>query len=111
MQNAGLMPAFLLSSTKLAKPASLYQNAELMKSAFLEFHLRDVMFSNARSTSFLKEKKHTSLYQNAELMKFAFLKLHLIDARSASLLKDMRPAFLCQNVRFVSLLQDARPAS
>ena len=68
IQNAGLNPAFLLSSSRLANLASLY--AEFMKSAFLEFHLRD-----ARSASFLKDTRLASLYQNAELMKSAFLKL------------------------------------
>ena len=82
-----------------------------MKSVFVEFHLRDLMFRNARSASFLKEMRPTSLYQNVELKKSAFRKLHLIDARSASLFKDTRPAFWHKNTRFVSLLKDARPAS
>ena len=82
-----------------------------MKFAFLEFYLRDAIFSNARSTYFLKDMRPTSLYQNAEIMKSAFLKLHLTDLRSTSLLQDTRPVFLCQNTRSASLLKDARPAS
>ena len=87
-----------------------------MKFAFLEFHLTDAMFSNARSVSFLKDTRPVSLYQIAELMKPIFLKLHLTDAtfsnaRFASLLKDVRPASMCQNVRAASLLQRASSAS
>ena len=75
-----------------------------MKFASLKFYLRDAIFSNARSASFLKETRPVSPYQNAELMKSVFLKLHLTDARSASLLKGTRPVFLCQNARSASLL-------
>ena len=82
-----------------------------MKFAFLEFYLRYVMFSNARSASFLKDMRPVSLRQNAELMKSVFLKLHLTDGKSASFLKDIRPAFLCQNARSASLLRDTRPVS
>ena len=59
IQNAGLRPTFLLSSTRLAsqilnaRPASLYQNA---KPAFLSKNVRPA-----------------SLYQNAELMRPASL--------------------------------------
>ena len=102
---------FLLSSTRLANPTSLYQHEEFIKSAFLKFHIIDAMFSNTRFASFLKDTRLASLYQNTELMKSTFLKLHLTDARFASLLKDTRPTFLCQNARSASLLKDARPAS
>ena len=72
IQNARLKLAFLLSSSRLANPASLYQNTEFMKFVFLEFYLRDTMFSNARFASFLKDMRPVSLYQNTELMKSAF---------------------------------------
>ena len=42
--------------------------------------------------------KSSSGYQNTELKRLAFLKPYLTNARSASLLRDMRLTSLCQNM-------------
>ena len=62
IQDARFRPASLLNYIRRARSASGYQNAKLMKSAFLEFYLRDTMFNNARSASFLKDTRPASLY-------------------------------------------------
>ena len=54
----------------------------------------------------IRREKSASGYQNAELMRFVFLRFNLADmmfsnARSAYLLRDMRPASLGQNARLM----------
>ena len=97
-----------LNCIRREKSASEYQNAELMRLAFLRPYLVDATFSNARSAS---------LRQNAGLMKSPFLKCRqtnaiISNARSASLLnRDTKAASQSQNVRVASVLQNVNSAS
>jgi len=56
-----LRTASLLNCIRRAMFAYGYQNAELKRLVFLRPYLTDTMFSNARSTSLLKDTKLASL--------------------------------------------------
>ena len=71
--------------------------------------VRHIQDARLRPTSLLNcviRVKSASRYQNAELEKLAFLRPYLIDAmisnaRSTSLLRDMRPGSLLQNTGLI----------
>ena len=74
IQNARLMPAFLLNRIRRVKSASGYQNAKLKRLAFLRPYLIDAMINNVRPASLLRDTRPASLLLNAGLMKSASLK-------------------------------------
>ena len=99
----------ILETNQHAKSASGYQNAELMRLAFMRAYLVNMTFSNARSASLLRDTRPASLHQNTRLMKSAFLKCRQTNAtisnvRSVSLLRDTRLASQSQNMRATSVL-------
>ena len=61
IQDARLKPTFFLNCIRLAKFASRYQNAELMRLAFLRPYLADAMFNNVRFASLLRDSRLVSL--------------------------------------------------
>ena len=62
-----------LNYVRRVKSASEYQNTELKKLTFLRPYLIDMMFSNTRLVSLLRDTRPASLLQNVGLMKFASL--------------------------------------